>query len=187
MPEQSFNLRDVAGIGTVIAYWGDEEPSGSEGETWALCDGSEVSRTECHELFSLVGVVFGSGDRQKTFNLPDLRGRFLRGLDWAQDPKKPVTGEFVSSKRDPELKERTSMASGEVVGPEIGSLQESSTEAHQHYLSGKVACDPWEYSDDSCTCFLPNNGFGAWGETLAAGGSETRPVNIYVNYIIRIK
>lgn len=48
---------------------------------WLLCDGAAVSRTTYRDLFDAVGTAFGSGDGTTTFNLPDLRGRTLIGLD----------------------------------------------------------------------------------------------------------
>lgn len=42
------------------------------------CDGSEVSRETYSELFAVFGTTFGAGDGVNTFNLPDLRGAFLR-------------------------------------------------------------------------------------------------------------
>ena len=42
------------------------------------CDGSEVSRETYSELFAVFGTTFGAGDGVSTFNLPDLRGAFLR-------------------------------------------------------------------------------------------------------------
>lgn len=47
---------------------------------WLLCDGQAVSRTTYAELFELIGTKFGSGDGATTFNVPDYRGKFLRGL-----------------------------------------------------------------------------------------------------------
>ncbi len=47
---------------------------------WLLCNGQAVSRTTYSALFALIGTKFGSGDGSKTFNLPDYRGKFLRGL-----------------------------------------------------------------------------------------------------------
>ena len=47
---------------------------------WLLCDGSAVSRTTYADLFALIGDGFGAGDGSTTFNLPDYRGKFLRGL-----------------------------------------------------------------------------------------------------------
>ena len=42
------------------------------------CDGSEISRETYNELFAVFGETFGAGDGTTTFNLPDLRGAFLR-------------------------------------------------------------------------------------------------------------
>ena len=42
------------------------------------CDGSAVSRETYSELFEVFGETFGAGDGTTTFNLPDLRGRFMR-------------------------------------------------------------------------------------------------------------
>ena len=47
---------------------------------WLLCDGQAVSRTTYADLFSLIGTNFGVGDGVTTFNVPDYRGKFLRGL-----------------------------------------------------------------------------------------------------------
>jgi len=48
---------------------------------WLECDGSAVSRTTYSRLFTAIGSTFGSGDGSTTFNLPDLRGEFVRGWD----------------------------------------------------------------------------------------------------------
>ena len=47
---------------------------------WLLCDGQAVSRATYSDLFTLIGENFGAGDGSTTFNLPDYRGKFLRGL-----------------------------------------------------------------------------------------------------------
>ncbi len=48
---------------------------------WLKCDGSAVSRATYAALFAAVGTTYGAGDGATTFNLPDLRGEFIRGLD----------------------------------------------------------------------------------------------------------
>jgi len=48
---------------------------------WIICDGSPVSRTAYNHLFDVIGTTWGVGDGSSTFNLPDLRGEFLRGYD----------------------------------------------------------------------------------------------------------
>ena len=49
-------------------------------DNWFLCNGQAISRVTYSELFALVGTKFGAGDGTSTFNLPDYRGKFLRGL-----------------------------------------------------------------------------------------------------------
>lgn len=49
-------------------------------DNWFLCNGQAVSRTIYSDLFALIGTNFGTGDGTTTFNLPDYRGKFLRGL-----------------------------------------------------------------------------------------------------------
>ena len=48
---------------------------------WLKADGSAVSRTQYPALFAAIGTTFGVGDGRTTFNLPDLRGEFVRGWD----------------------------------------------------------------------------------------------------------
>lgn len=61
-------------IGTIIAVSHNSVPDG-----YLACNGQEVSRTEYAELYNLIGTTYGTGDGSTTFNLPDLRGEFLRG------------------------------------------------------------------------------------------------------------
>lgn len=44
-------------------------------------NGAAVSRTAYATLFAAIGTTFGVGDGSTTFNIPDLRGEFLRGFD----------------------------------------------------------------------------------------------------------
>ncbi|MEQ1733868.1 MAG: phage tail protein [Bacteroidia bacterium] len=45
------------------------------------CNGSAVSRSTYAALFAKIGTTYGAGDGSTTFNLPDLRGEFVRGFD----------------------------------------------------------------------------------------------------------
>ena len=45
------------------------------------CDGTAVSRTTYADLFTTIGTTWGEGDGSSTFNVPDLRGEFVRGWD----------------------------------------------------------------------------------------------------------
>lgn len=61
--------------GTVIDFAGTITPGG-----WLVCDGSEVSRQTYANLFSIIGTVWGAGDGNSTFNLPNLSNRFTMGV-----------------------------------------------------------------------------------------------------------
>ena len=52
----------------------------SNHNNWFLCNGQEISRITYAALFEIIGIKFGAGDGTTTFNLPDYRGKFLRGL-----------------------------------------------------------------------------------------------------------
>lgn len=65
-----------APIGGIFAHTVPFAPAG-----WLECDGRAVSRALFDRLFDRIGTTFGSGDGATTFNLPDLRGEFVRGWD----------------------------------------------------------------------------------------------------------
>lgn len=46
---------------------------------WLKCDGSAISRTTYATLYAAIGNTYGNGDGSTTFNVPDLRGRFVMG------------------------------------------------------------------------------------------------------------
>jgi phage-related tail fiber protein len=48
---------------------------------WLKANGAAISRTTYAALFNAIGITFGAGDGSTTFNLPDLRGQFLRAFD----------------------------------------------------------------------------------------------------------
>jgi len=45
------------------------------------CNGAAISRSTYASLFATISTTWGSGDGSSTFNLPDLRGQFVRGWD----------------------------------------------------------------------------------------------------------
>jgi hypothetical protein len=62
--------------GTVQYFANTVAPNG-----YLECNGQAVSRTTYAELFNAIGTLYGIGDGVTTFNLPDLRGEFVRGAD----------------------------------------------------------------------------------------------------------
>lgn len=148
-------------IGTVNAFAGANIPPG-----WLLCDGSEISRADYSSLFKVIGTIWGEGDGSTTFNLPDLRGQFLRG----------VSG---SSSNDPDAGSRTAKKSGGNTGNNVGSFQDEDFKSHNHqintinntYGNGSVASTGGGPSSSSIT--------------QNKGGNETRPKNANVYFIIK--
>jgi len=62
---------------------------------WALCDGQILPINQNQALFSLLGTTFG-GDGQRTFALPDLRGRRAIGSSNAHTLGQAAGEEFVT-------------------------------------------------------------------------------------------
>src|SRR5690606_3237875 len=63
-------------IGSVIASASEDEP-----DNYKSMNGQAISRVTYSELFSLIGITYGSGDGATTFNLPNLKGKTIIGLD----------------------------------------------------------------------------------------------------------
>lgn len=173
--------------GSIVAFGGTSAPTG-----WLLCDGTAVSRSTYSTLFTAVGESFGQGDNSTTFNVPDLRGRFLRGVDG-------------SAGVDPDKATRTAMATGGNDGNNVGSIQGWATKApvnaftvsnpgdHTHneqfHAAGGgagtgIAGDAAVQTPFPATS-LPTQGGGSHTHTVTGGDAETRPVNANVHFIIK--
>jgi microcystin-dependent protein len=164
MSASVLNYQALNPTGAVIMFAGTSAPSG-----YLLCDGSAISRTTYSALFGVIGVANGNGDGSTTFNLPDMRGMFPRGVD---------NGRGV----DPDAASRTAANPGGNTGDNVGSTQTSTFAAHNHTYTVTV---------NSATLAQPT---GAVIQQIASlpttntgttGGSETRPVNNYLNFIIK--
>ncbi len=167
--------------GTIVAFGGTTAPSG-----WILCDGRALSRTANAALFAAIGIAHGTGDGVTTFNVPDLRGRFVRGTD-------------RGAGRDPDALGRVAAAAGGSTGDAVGSLQPQETGPHTHTgstgperLSGG-AVGIW-YDQPGQYRFTSTGGTGIAQNlahthaftTDASTGSESRPVNVGVDYLIKL-
>ena len=158
-------------VGTVVPFAGAILPEG-----WLLCDGSAVNRALYPDLFAAIGTVWGIGNGASTFNLPDLRGQFLRGVDG-------------SAEVDPDKNDRTAFNGGNA-GNNVGSYQADTLGMHNHssidYRDGTFANGGGSGMDVLGYGLLGNadivRPINLTGDT---GGNETRPVNAYVNYIIK--
>lgn len=170
-------ISDSAAIptGTIIHYMG---PSNLKNKVlskhYLFCDGHSLSNSSSTYtlLYKAIGDAHG-GDKTN-FNLPDYRGRFLRGVD-------------NGTQRDPGVVKRTAMATGGVIGDSTGSIQGYATAkpVAPFYIELTYGTDHKE--SDHCD----GHGNSAYNKdgvtqslTAKGGDSETRPVNVYVdNYI----
>ncbi len=180
--------------GAVTAFAGVVSDTVSPPQGWLLCDGSEVSRTTYARLFAALGTTAGAGDGATTFNLPDYRGYFLRGLD-------------QGAGRDPGAPSRAPMANGGSVGDEVGTVEDDEFlsnghgvndggHAHGQQVTANAGGCPGsgtqrvDYDLDSGNaCGYPQGvntyGSGANVSIQQSGGAETRPINAAVNYLIK--
>ena len=69
-------VTDTLPVGTIIPYAGTTIPS-----NYMKCEGQALSRIEYDILFSAIGTTYGVGDGTTTFNLPNLKGRVITGID----------------------------------------------------------------------------------------------------------
>jgi len=151
-------------IGTILAFAGniDKIPAG-----WKLCNGDTLTIHGNEGIFNVIGYNWGKG-KNDDFKLPDLRGLFLRGAD-------------LNSGRDPDVNDRIKNGNGETDG--VGSSQDDQFKTHHHDVAYAAYV---EYEAEKGTgggLRTPYRGT----QTKDTGGKETRPKNVYVNYVIRIK
>ena len=105
-------------VGEVAFFARTTPPSG-----WLKANGAAVSRTTYAALFAAIGTTFGAGDGRTTFNLPDLRGEFLRGLD---------DGRNIDRGR------RLGTAQGDAIRNITGKLDGSAMGSGNQVLEGKM-------------------------------------------------
>ena len=150
-------------VGGILIWPGSLVPLG-----FLECNGAAVSRTGFSVLFTLIAVHYGAGNGSTTFNVPDYRGEFLRG--WAH-----------GSTNDPDKASRTNRGDG-VTGDNIGTKQATQLKAHNHLVA--------EYSgaQEGVITFShinANTNGDIGNRTGSTGGSESRPRNVNVMYIIK--
>lgn len=74
---QAQEIPSLIGMTSAVLFF----PLTSAPVGWLKANGAAVSRTAYADLFSKIGTTFGAGNGTTTFNVPDLRGEFIRGWD----------------------------------------------------------------------------------------------------------
>jgi microcystin-dependent protein len=162
---------DAVPIGTVVMYAGYDPKIIPDG--WLLCDGRGLVISEYPELYSVIQLSFG-GSRTDSFYLPDCRGMFIRGVDGERG-------------KDPDKLSRTYQSPGGNTGNSVGSVESDAIRLHSHDIAKVKGTKSL-----TATTVLDTNYVKIWTKpadwkTVTYGGKETRPVNLYLYYIIRFK
>ena len=189
-------------VGMIIPYAGPlyktdiEQTAGGGGDTaatvdaqiaanlasrgWLACDGQKLYVKDYPQLYGVIGVIYGGGGDKigQWFNVPDYRGRFLRGTD-------------ANAQRDPDVNGRTEPNDPtKKGGDKVGSLQLDAFQGHQHNYV--MPSPPGPPGGDKGTAVIVDTKTTATTDFVknAADGeprvsSETRPQNIYVNFLIK--
>ena len=150
-------------IGSILPFGGTTAPNG-----FFLCEGQALSRTDYKELFGVIGTSFGVGDGSTTFNLPDLRGEFLRGAG-------------------------TNSHSGEGNGGTVGQHQAATSIGTTYSTNtGGINFYAPNYDYSNADTFGPSsqgviNLNGAYVAGTTNASIKARPTNTSVNYIIKAK
>ncbi len=180
---------DTTPVGTVVAWAGDAKSLPAK---WMICNGRLLSKDKYDDLYAAIGESWGGTDT--SFNLPDLRGRFIRGVD-------------DNSDRDPDADERqAARKGGNTKG--VGSVQEDAVQEHSHHQPPHSHKDRYHtnYQSGSLgvggTSFLWNPVTKADTDSVAPeisgvikyrkhaavkASEETRPKNANVYFIIKVK
>jgi microcystin-dependent protein len=163
-------------VGSVIAFAGDiaQQVTPLFAQGYLVCDGSAVLVSEFPELFLVIGYLYSASAGGGTFSLPDLRGYFLRGVD----PAGTI---------DPDNQARTRVDG--TTGPLVGSTQPSAFQLHEHDYAPSTPSGATAAGNSGTV----GTGTAATSAVVQGGGSyaprtsaqETRPVNLYVYYIIK--
>jgi microcystin-dependent protein len=140
--------------GAVMSFAMSSIPSG-----WLKCNGALVSRTTYANLFSAIGTTYGAGDGSTTFQLPELRGEFIRGWD-------------DSRGIDP--------------GRVFGGFQDEEIQSHTHDLTQDATDEAGFQSTEGYWSRSSSLLASMTNTTTATGGDETRPRNIALMYCIKV-
>lgn len=206
-------------VGTIVSFAGPIEPGTASGTArdpgglppsqrrlsdagWLLCDGRPVYQSVYPELFNVLQYAYGKqGDG--VFCLPDLRGRFLRGVNLGAPA-------FDGVERAPDEGTRLASSTGGNTGGQVGSVQQDALQKHEHVYyfmptpvsptvsEGSPVLSDAPPSEKMATLTgsapIAESGIGVGPTSQAVGGAgsvraadETVAKNVYVNFLIKYR
>lgn len=158
----------------IIAVGGSTAPTG-----WHLCDGTAVSRATYAATFARIGTTYGVGNGTTTFNLPDLRSRFIAGK--GTETWSDALAETGGSK-DAVAVAHTHGHSDHGHGHTISASSSQGTHAHAETDGRSVSTSPggWLYQrpeDGSNFNTMVGSGLGGGGSTIQYTQPSTAPAS----------
>lgn len=172
--------------GIIIPFAGPTEniPDG-----WMLCDGSAVSRSEYANLYKTIGVCWGIGDGATTFNVPDLRGMFLRGVSGDSGNDADADSRIVLKDNGGNTGNNVGSYQGDAIRNIIGNGYAVLTRVGYEASDGALKLD---HTRLNWTELIGEDRHSAWVSDLNIDasrvvpvGGDNRPKNVYVTYIIK--
>jgi Phage Tail Collar Domain len=137
-------------IGSIIAFGGRIDPQWETTNGWMHCDGRILDRMNplFRNLFKAIGFTWG-GDGNTLFNIPDLRGYFLRGVDRRDEGRDPDDDSLDRPDvgRDPNSNSRQANNSGGATGDSVGSVQDFATALPRITFQTSIAGLHWHSLD----------------------------------------
>ncbi|MDR1810580.1 MAG: phage tail protein [Prevotella sp.] len=169
IPFADYTVVQPEPVGAIAVWCG---PTGNIPSGWLLCDGASVSRSDYSELFAAIGTAWGTAS-STTFNLPDMRGVFLRGVDG-------------TAGRDPNKSSRTAKATGGNTGNKVGSYQADEFKSHTHTYSFPK-CYPVVIALNGSVSVYTSLTTSYTSNPAFSTVTETAPNYTVVYYIVRAK
>ena len=168
-------------VGTILTFGASTPPSG-----FLECNGSAISRSTYASLFSILSTTHGAGDGSSTFNLPDLRGQFVRG--WDNSAGVDASRVFGSTQTD-QNKNHTHTTDSVTLTGGIRKISEGfGAGGSASGVFTKTADGNNTITGSSSTSPVGGVDFdGTHSHTISSsgGGTEARPKNVALMYIIK--
>lgn len=192
----SSSIGCVVPVGSIVPYGGTIAIPKDVPDGWLLCDGTPVPEGSAYDDLRELLRQTAWGSEGAVIHLPDLRGMFLRGVD---DPDGPAGEEWEAAGNDEEPDKRQDRIT-KLPSTLVGSVQPAGTAVpnggwqvtgggHSHtidlYYAGGPESGKAVAAGDKNAKLDGSVVGGTHSHSISSDDKETRPINAYVNFIIK--